>query len=575
MSSSSFATYAEIWYSAFANPTATQRLLGGTTALPSNGVPFSAGQTLPTVNLSIPAGDWYLFARLVNPIANSEYSPASTVFKWRPTTFQYTERWIAVAYANNATGTSGFSLNPRNKSHYGLLNNSTANGSTNPADYTWYEGSFGTANYLLIANRGNRKFSFSVGNAAFSNLGGAFVPTETSVYDTSIWGALQDGQNYIDLDERTGQLTVAGTTSVSSADGLLSVTNNTNGSMVVSLEKFLNFGAGVYSKTFNAATLTIDVYGRVVGFTQPDNFYYTETVFAATAGQTTFTVAYTTFILVFRNGVLMDTSLYSTTATTVVLNNACAAGEFIVVIGMRAVSTDQFYEDVNGTISSSTSNSIVYAAPLYQTINAGDALCFAATRPDPAATPTTYTVQSINTTTRTITFTTTIAGATAGLNVYRKRAAGSTYAPFSRFTADLTSANTFTPTDFTIRNGFEMVYLNGVQLSEIDYDLTGNQINGFPSSVTGKINFIMFSENNFGVSCSNVTNTVAYSISGALSYVFPNNPLSMEIYANGCFLIKGSSYDYTATSAGYNLVTAFNNNFTLLNQQTFARIGAA
>jgi hypothetical protein len=49
----------------------------------------------------------------------------------------------------------------------------------------------------------------------------------------------------------------------------------------------------------------------------------------------------------------------------------------------------------------------------------------------------------------------------------------------------------------------------------------------------------------------------------------------MEIYANGILLIKGASYDYTATSAGYNLTQAFNNNFTLLNQQTFARIGAA
>jgi hypothetical protein len=60
MGTASFATYAEIWYSAFATPTATQILLGGTTSLPSNGVPFAVGQTLPTVNLAIPAGNWYL-----------------------------------------------------------------------------------------------------------------------------------------------------------------------------------------------------------------------------------------------------------------------------------------------------------------------------------------------------------------------------------------------------------------------------------------------------------------------------------------------------------------------------------
>jgi hypothetical protein len=575
MTSASFATYAEIWYSAFSAPTASQLLLGGTTALPSNGVPYSAGQTLPTVNLTIPAGNWYLFARMVNPIANSEYSPASTVFQWRPTTFQYTERWIAVAYADNATGTSGFSLNPRNKTYYGLFNNATANGSTNPADYTWYAGSFGSSNYLLMANRSNRKFSFAIGNAGFNNLGGAFVPTETSVYDTSVWGALQDGQNYIDLDARTGQLTKAGTTAVSSADGLVSVTNNTDGAMVVSLQKFLNFGAGVYSKTFNTATLTIDVFGRVVGFTQPDDFYYTEDVFSATAGQTTFAVTNTDSVLVFRDGILLDTSEYSTTASSVILSNACAAGEIVIAISMRAVSTDQYYENINAVIASSSSDSIVYTAPLYQTVNAGDLLCFAATQPEPADTPTTYTVQSVNTSTKTIVFTTSISGATAGYGAFRKRAAGSEYVPFSRYSVDLSAATSYTPTTFTIRNGFESVYVNGCQLSEIDYDLTTTEINGFPSSVTGKMTFILFSENNFGVPASNITNTVAYSVNGSLSYTFPNNPLAMEVYANGVILAKGSSYDYTATTAGYNLTNAFNNNFTLLNQQTFARIGAA
>lgn len=576
MTGSSFATYAEIWYSAFANPTSTQLFLGGTTALPSNGVPYSAGQTLPTVNLAIPAGDWYLFSRLVNPIATSQYSPASSVFRWRPTTFQYTQRWIAVAYADNATGTVGFSLNPRNKTYYGLLNNSTANGSTNPADYTWYEGNFGSSNYLLIANRTARKFSFAVGNAAFSNLGGAFVPTESSVYDSSVWGALQDGQNFIDLDQRTGQLTKAGTTAVSAADGLLNVTNNVQGSMVVSLEKFLNFGAGVYSKTFNAATLTIDVFGRVVGFTQPDNFYYTDVVFTATAGQTTFPVTHIVgAILVYRNGVLQDTSEYSETSSNFTFNDPCVAGEVIDVINMRAVSTDQYFENINATIASSTSNSITYIDPLYQIVNPGDLICFASTQPQPSSTPTTYTVQSVNTSTKTIVFTTTIAGATTGFGAYRRRAAGSTYAPFSRYSVNLSSANAVTPSNFTVRNGFEMIFVNGVQINEIDYDLTGNTVGAFPAPVTGMMTFIMFSENNFGVPASNVVNTVAYSSPGVLSYVYPNNPLSMEIYANGALLTQGSSYDYTANSAGYNLTQAFNNNFTLLNQQTFARIGPA
>jgi hypothetical protein len=576
MGTASFATYAEIWYSAFAAPTATQLFLGGTTSLPSNGVPFAVGQTLPTVNLAIPAGDWYLFARLVNPIATSEYSAASTVFSWRPTTFQYTQRYIAVAYADNATGTSGFSLNPRNKTFYGLFNNTTANGSVNPVDYTWYAADFGTSNYLLFANRTSRKFSFAVGNAGFANLGGAFVPTETSVYDSSIWGALEDAQNFIDLDQRTGQLTKAGTTAISSADGLLSVTNNTAGSMVVSLQKFLNFGSGIYSKSFDAATLTVDVFGRVVGFTESDEFFYTETVFSATSGQTSFSVTHVVGnILVFRNGVLLDTSEYTETTTTVVMATACAVDEIVVVINMRAVSTAQYYEVLGTTISSSGASSIVYGDPTDQIVEVGDVLCFAATQPDSTATPTTFTVQSVNTTTKTITFTASISGATAGFGVFRKRAAGAAYRPFSRYTFDLTNASTYTPSDFTIRNGYESVYVNGAQFNEVDYDLSGDAITGFPSNITGKMTIIMYAENNLGIPASNVTNTVAYSVDGALTYIFASNPLAMEVYANGSLLTKGSGYDYTASSANYNLVTAFDNNFTLLNQQTFARSGAA
>lgn len=576
-SSSGIVQYAEVYYSAFQFPTAAQLFLAGTTAINSNGNPYAPNSSMGNVTMtSMPQGNWYFFVRYVNALGSSNFSSASAVIAWRPTTYQYVNRWVAVAYATNATGTAGFAFNPRNKTFFGLLNSTTANTSNNPADYTWYAGNFGTANYLLFSSRGERKVSIAVGNAGFSNLGGAFVPTETALYDSSVWGALEDGQNYIDLDSRSGQLTKAGTTAVSSADGLLSVTNNTSGSMIVSLQKFLNFGSGVYSKTFNAATLTIDVYGRVVGFTEPDEFFYTDNQFTATAGQTTFAVTHVVGnILVFRDGVLLDTTNYTETTTTVVMTVACAAGEIVEIINMRAVSTNQYYEPLTTTIASSTSTTVTYVAGPDQIIEAGDQLCFAAAQPAPADTVTSFAVSAVNPATKVITFSTTISGATTGLQIFRKRAAGSTYRPFSRWTVDLTAANSYTPTQFTIRNGFESVYVNGAQLSEVDYDLTDTTLAGFPSLLTGKLTIISYSENNFGVPASNVTNTVAYSSAGALSYVFPNNPLALEIYANGALLSKGSTADYTSTSAGYNLVTAFNNNFTLLNQQTFARIGPA
>lgn len=107
--------------------------------------------------------------------------------------------------------------------YYGLQNSTSPTGSSSASDYTWYLaptafGSVAPLNYLLFANSSNRKFSFSVGNAAQANLTGAFVPTDTITYDATVWQGLPDGTNAIDLDARTGQLTTIGTTSVSSAD---------------------------------------------------------------------------------------------------------------------------------------------------------------------------------------------------------------------------------------------------------------------------------------------------------------------------------------------------------------------
>jgi hypothetical protein len=159
--------------------------------------------------------------------------------------------------------------------------------------------------------------------------------------------------------------------------------------------------------------------------------------------------------------------------------------------------------------------------------------------------------------------------------VFIARAAGSSYAPFSRYSVNLSSATTYTPTLWAIQNGAESIYVNGLQINEIDYNITGLAIDGFPAALTGNMTVILFAPNNLNVPASNVVNVTAYSTAGQTTYPFTSNPLSLEIYANGALLAQGASYDYTASSANYILTTAFNNNLTLLNQQTFARDGAA
>ena len=120
-----------------------------------------------------------------------------------------------------------------------------------------------------------------------------------------------------------------------------------------------------------------------------------------------------------------------------------------------------------------------------------------------------------------------------------------------------------------------MIYANGSQINEIDYNLVGNVLDGFPSALTGKLSIVQFWLNNLALPASNVANTTAYSTSGQTTYPFPSNPLSMELYVNGALLTKGAGYDYTANAVNFVLATAYNNNFTLFNQQTFARNGAA
>ena len=183
--------YAEIWYSAYPTPTASQYIFAGTTSIQPAGNPFTAGAAIPTVTLTgIPSGNWYFFSRMVNSLAKSAYSPASTVFNWRPTTFQYTQKYLSVAYADDTSGTN-FSLHPVGRLYYGLANQATNVPSTTPSDYTWYlaNPTFGTGTgglplkYVAYINRTGRLFSFTTDSAGYAAGTAMFVPTTSSLYD--------------------------------------------------------------------------------------------------------------------------------------------------------------------------------------------------------------------------------------------------------------------------------------------------------------------------------------------------------------------------------------------------------
>jgi hypothetical protein len=576
-SSAGITQYAEVWYSAYQYPTASQYIFAGTTEINSNGNPYTINYTMPDVQLfNIPTGDWYFFSRMVNAIATSNYSLASTKFVWRPTTFQYDSRYLSVAYANDIAGT-GFSFDPRSKLYYGLANQTSSTPTSTVSAYKWYlaDPAFGTNKYLVYINRTGRKFSFNTDFAAYAAGTAAFVPSTTTKFDQRIWSALPDGTNIIDLDASTGQAIRTGTTTTGT--GQVKIVNTIDGQVVAALDQFLDFG-GPTTFTGSAATLTIDIYGRVVGFTTPDNFYMTIDQFTATSGQTVFSVTRaSSYIsgqcLVFENGLLLDDSEYTDTggATgTVTFTTGRPVGDQITIISMRATSTNAYYDNTHLAVLSVASNVVTWngANMPYQIINVGDVMTFANT-----GSPTTYTVTAVNYTTQQITFSTTVTGVSAGSSIYRYRASGSSYQVFSRFNTDVTNASYYEPTDWDFNSGYELPFINGAALNDTDYDIVGNQITHFPDTTTGRITTIQFSGNNTTTPTGTPVNVVTYSVIGQTGYSFNSTAGALGVYANGTRLID--STDYTSTTTSYTLTTAYNNNTTVLQQQSFARAGAA
>lgn len=342
-SSTGIVQYAEVWYSIYTNPTESQRFFAGTTAVRPSGLPYEPNSSMGNVDVTgLPAGDYYFFSRMVNSLATSVFSVPSAKLTWRPYTIQYSERYLVVAYADNITG-GGFTSNPRNKAFFGLANASSSTPILTPASYTWFAANptFSTDNYLLFINYGTRKFGFDSGQADYAAATGSFVPTDADKFDRSIWSGLPDGTNFIDLDRRTGQITQTGTTTVGTGEILVS--NNANGVVIASLSPLLNFGgAGTY--TAAVANLTIDIYGRVLGFEPPDDFGYTMQQFSATAGQTVFTVTRNAGYRVdncwvFQNGCWLDPIEFTDTAGstgTVTLAVGADIFDIITIVSFRS-----------------------------------------------------------------------------------------------------------------------------------------------------------------------------------------------------------------------------------------------
>jgi hypothetical protein len=377
---------------------------------------------------------------------------------------------------------------------------------------------------------------------------------------------------YIDLDLASGQTLVVGNTTTGT--GQIAIRNTSDGQVIASLDQFLNFG-GATTKTANASTLTIDIYGRVVGFEVPDDFYYSSQNFTATSGQTLFTPtarnpAYITGQdLIFKNGVLLLTSDYTETSTTFTLNVGARAGDNITCISMRCKTNAKAYIPANIIVQSVSGAVVTYdvVSNPYQYIIAGTQISFTN-----VGTPTTYTVSSVNYTTRQITFTSSVTGVTIGQQIYYARPNNYSYPAFSRYEFDLTNASTYTPTTWDVDSGFELLFLNGIVMPDPDYNIISGAITAFPDNATGKMVNIQFNANNLSTAVGTPVNSVTNTTTGVSDYAFSFDPNAFNLYDNGVYLIAGT--DYTVGTDHYTFSVTPTNNTTILLQQTFTRTNA-
>jgi hypothetical protein len=133
--------------------TSTDQVLDSVNYLLSN-----LGQTgNATGNISIPTGT------LVGNTTTGEvvkYNTGGNVYG-------YLYQYINLRYANNATGSSGFSTVPTNSNYFGVYNSVTSTASLNPTDYSWNQvaGGFGTTKTIYYSSLGGRQVLFAAASS--------------------------------------------------------------------------------------------------------------------------------------------------------------------------------------------------------------------------------------------------------------------------------------------------------------------------------------------------------------------------------------------------------------------------
>jgi hypothetical protein len=115
------------------------------------------GQSGNVGNLTIPTGT------LIGNTTTGIVTPFGT----GGNAYSYLYQWVNLRYANNATGSSGFSTVPTNSDYFGVFNSPSQTASLNPTDYSWYEvaGGFGATKTIYYSAIGGRQVLFAAASS--------------------------------------------------------------------------------------------------------------------------------------------------------------------------------------------------------------------------------------------------------------------------------------------------------------------------------------------------------------------------------------------------------------------------
>jgi photosystem II stability/assembly factor-like uncharacterized protein len=115
------------------------------------------GQSGNVGNLTIPTGT------LIGNTTTGIVTPFGT----GGNAYSYLYQWVNLRYANNATGSSGFSTVPTNSDYFGVYNSPSQTASLNATDYSWYEvaGGFGTTKTIYYSAIGGRQVLFAAASS--------------------------------------------------------------------------------------------------------------------------------------------------------------------------------------------------------------------------------------------------------------------------------------------------------------------------------------------------------------------------------------------------------------------------